>query len=208
VSGADRHARGCRRSRETIEIYVVGGQSTPNDPAEEILMRHAQITRLIAILALPVAVALVAQFSIRISFATPPSVTSISDAQGRPLDPEALHRKVVMLHFWATWCEPCRREFPVLDRLQGRWGPQGFVIVPVCLGCRGLPAVDAFYERLGIANLAKYTGDMDALAKDFGFSGLPRTFIFDRTGNEGFSVQDPGDWEGLDGEKLRDLIER
>lgn len=171
-------------------------------------MGHAQLARLIAMLALPVAVALAAQISARVSFATPPSVTSVSDAQGRPLDLEVFRGKVVVLHFWAIWCEPCRREFPVLDRLQARWGPQGLVIVPVCLGCRGLPAVDAFYERLGIANLAKYTGNMDAVAKDFDFSDLPRTFVFDRAGNEGFSVHDPGAWEGSDGEKLRELIER
>jgi thiol-disulfide isomerase/thioredoxin len=171
-------------------------------------MLHSRIGRLITILAFPAAVVLATPIFTRISFAVTPSLPTVADPQGRSLDPEALRGKVVMLHFWATWCAPCRKEFPVLDRLQARWGAQGFLIVPVCLGCGGFPAIDTFYRQLGIANLAKYTGDLDALAKEFSFNGLPRTFVLDRDGNEGFPVHDPGDWEGSDGNKLRELIEQ
>ena len=171
-------------------------------------MLHSRIGRLFAILALAAATVSAGPVFTRISFAVPPPLPTVADPQGRSLDLEALRGKVVMLHFWATWCAPCRKEFPVLDRLQARWGAQGFVIVPVCLACTGFPAIDAFYRQLEIANLAKYTGDLDSLAKEFSFSGLPRTFVLDRDGKEGFPVKDPGDWEGSDGEKLRELIER
>jgi thiol-disulfide isomerase/thioredoxin len=171
-------------------------------------MLHSRIRRLFAILALAAATVFAAPIFSRISFAVPPRLPTIADPQGRSLDLEALRGKIVMLHFWATWCAPCRKEFPVLDRLQGQWGAQGFVIVPVCLGCTGFPAIDAFYRQLGIANLAKYTGDLDAFAKEFSFNGLPRTFVLDRDGDEGFPVHDPGDWDGSDGDKLRALIER
>jgi thiol-disulfide isomerase/thioredoxin len=109
---------------------------------------------------------------------------TFADAQGRPVDLDAFKGNVVILDFWATWCKPCRDEFPVLDRLQARLGPEGLIVVAVCVDHQGLPAVDAFYEQLKIVNLAKYTGNMNKIAKAFGLRGLPSTLVLDRDGRE------------------------
>ena len=49
--------------------------------------------------------------------------------EGKP--PEAMKDKVVMVDFWASWCDPCKESFPVMEELQKHYGPQGFIIIAV-----------------------------------------------------------------------------
>ncbi len=136
-------------------------------------------------------------------------VVSFADAQGRPVDLDAFKGNVVILEFWATWCKPCRDEFPVLDRLQARLRSQGLIVVPVSVDHRGLPAVDAFYEQLKIINLAKYTGNMNEIAKAFGLRGLPSTFVLDRDGREVLRIEGAAHWESAEiGTVLTTLLAR
>jgi thiol-disulfide isomerase/thioredoxin len=121
-----------------------------------------------------------------------------ADAHGRPLDLDAFRGKVVILDFWATWCKPCRDEFPVLDRLQARLGPQGLAVVAVNLNREGIPAVDDFYRQLGLAHLDKYTGQFRQLAKAFALRGLPTRLVLDRDGKQVMRIEGSADWEGAE----------
>src|ERR1700746_2214148 len=51
------------------------------------------------------------------------------DLQGRQVNAAELRGKVVLIDFWATWCEPCKREMPGYQKLLDRYGPQGFVVI-------------------------------------------------------------------------------
>ncbi|MGB1548632.1 MAG: TlpA disulfide reductase family protein, partial [Alphaproteobacteria bacterium] len=58
--------------------------------------------------------------------------------------------KGIVLNFWATWCGPCVRELPSLDRLADRIAEEDIVVLPLSQDRKGLAIVRPFYKRLGI----------------------------------------------------------
>ena len=78
-------------------------------------------------------------------------------ADGAPMTLADFKGKVALVNLWATWCAPCRKEMPALDRLAGALGGDDFSVVPVSIdtGERQRPA--AFLEQIGVKNLPLYT---------------------------------------------------
>src|SRR5207302_5247971 len=54
---------------------------------------------------------------------------SVTDLQGHPLSSADLRGKVVLIDFWATWCQPCKKEMPGYQSLVDRYGSGGLVII-------------------------------------------------------------------------------
>jgi len=95
-----------------------------------------------------------------------------------------LHGKVVVLNVWATWCAPCVREMPALQRLYDRLGPEGLEVVAVSVdGTFELASgtVQAFVDDFGLtfAVLHDPTGRIERL---FGVNGYPMTIVIDAEG--------------------------
>jgi len=132
-----------------------------------------------------------------LSMGAPQPVPAVKfiDGQGRRVSLDAFKGKVVVLDFWATWCQPCREEFPALDRLQGRLGAQGVVVLAVSVDRKGMPAVDKFYTDLKVANLGKYLDDTQEMMTSMGVRGLPTTLVIDRQGLEVARVEGPAAWD-------------
>jgi thiol-disulfide isomerase/thioredoxin len=63
--------------------------------------------------------------------APPPSAFELKDLSGRVHRLSEYRGKVVLVNFWATWCEPCREEMPSLERLQKRLGEKALVVLAV-----------------------------------------------------------------------------
>jgi thiol-disulfide isomerase/thioredoxin len=124
-----------------------------------------------------------------------PALT-FTDGEGRPLALDAFKGKVVVLDYWATWCTPCRTEFPALDRLQERLGSRGVQVVAVSLDRNGVKSVDGFYHDLAIGHLAKYLDPTWASAHAVGVEGLPTALVIDRQGREVARAEGPVDWDG------------
>ena len=88
--------------------------------------------------------------------------------------------KVVLVDFWASWCEPCLRSFPWMNDLQRRHGEAGLVVVAVNLDHeRGL--ADAFLRKTP-ANFQLEFDVAGDLARRFGVQAMPTSFLVDRNG--------------------------
>ncbi|HVS29655.1 MAG TPA: TlpA disulfide reductase family protein [Solirubrobacteraceae bacterium] len=95
---------------------------------------------------------------------------SLTDYRGR----------VVVLNFWASWCEPCRTEEPLLERTQRQIAPRRATVLGVDFRDTE-PDAHAFVRRYGISypSLRDTEGK---LAHDYGTAALPETFVIDRRG--------------------------
>ena len=130
----------------------------------------------------------------------PAAVPSISfmDAAGQPKTLADYSGKVVLLNIWATWCAPCRKEMPTLDRLQAKLGGQDFEVVALSMDKKGPDAVKKFYADIGITHLAL---NIDSSAKAIfalGAVGLPTTLLIDRDGKEVGRLIGPAEWDAPD----------
>jgi thiol-disulfide isomerase/thioredoxin len=76
-----------------------------------------------------------------------------SDGEGRPLSLADFRGEVVLLNIWATWCVPCRKEMPTLDRLQTALGGTRFEVVALSIDRGDADAVRKYVET-GIQRLA------------------------------------------------------
>ena len=128
--------------------------------------------------------------------------TTFKDADGRPVTLAAFRGRVVLLNFWATWCAPCIREMPSLDRVQAQFEEAGLTVVAVSEDFAGVPVVQPFFERLKLEHLQVYLDVEFALAKALGVRGLPTTLLIDRQGRLVGGLEGPAEWDEDDASAL------
>jgi thiol-disulfide isomerase/thioredoxin len=92
--------------------------------------------------------------------------------------------KVVVLDFYATWCEPCRVETPHLVRLQNEFGPKGFQVIGLNVGGdEDREKVPGYAKEFNIQYPLAYPDD-DLVTKYLSDNeNIPQSFVFDRNGN-------------------------
>jgi thiol-disulfide isomerase/thioredoxin len=117
------------------------------------------------------------------------------DGTGRIMSLSEFHGRPVVLNIWATWCVPCRREMPALDRLQAEFGKSGLLVLPLSIDRRGAPAVRQFYRDRGLAALGVYIDRSGEAVGDLGTVGLPTTLLVDRDGHEIGRKIGPAEWD-------------
>jgi cytochrome c biogenesis protein CcmG/thiol:disulfide interchange protein DsbE len=88
--------------------------------------------------------------------------------------------KVVLLNFWATWCEPCLTEMPTFVEWQKQYGSENFQVIGVSMD-DATPEVRSTVSRLKL-NYPVLMGDEYLGAAYGGVLGLPVTFLIDRDG--------------------------
>lgn len=107
---------------------------------------------------------------------------TLPDMDGETFTLSSYRGKVVMLNFWATWCPPCRREMPSLERLYTKLKDQGFVVIAVNQ-FEDPDLVFEFTGRLSLAPTFPILFDRDSrVAEQFGVKGLPTTYLLDKDG--------------------------
>ena len=99
---------------------------------------------------------------------------------GTPLRLSSYRGKVVLLDFWATWCDPCREETPHFVELQKQYADRGLQIIGVSMDDTSDPVRD-FYQQFHM-NYPVVMGDAKTGEAYGGVLGLPIIFLLDREG--------------------------
>ena len=107
---------------------------------------------------------------------------SLKDLHGREISSADLRGKVVLIDFWATWCQPCKKEMPGYQKLLDRYASRGFVVI----GFKFDTMMDTedpllFAKKLGVRYPLAVASD-DLKRKFGGIEGLPTTMLYDRQG--------------------------
>lgn len=114
-----------------------------------------------------------------VSYAAPD--LQLIDLHGRPVSLEELRGKVVLVNLWASWCEPCKQEMPVLETVYRRHAPEGFTVVAVNDG-----ETDELVREFVSANELTFPVWLDpgsiATRTAFQTLNLPSSFVIDRSG--------------------------
>ena len=112
-----------------------------------------------------------------------------------------LKGQVVLINFWATWCGPCRKEMPLLEKIQKKYAPLGFTMLGVNVE-EDTRMMDAFLKDVPVS-FPILLDPVNGVSKLYNVSAMPSTVIVDRKGNVRFIHQgyQPGDES-----KYQDLI--
>jgi thiol-disulfide isomerase/thioredoxin len=107
---------------------------------------------------------------------------ALKDLQGHEVSSADLRGKVVLIDFWATWCQPCKKEMPGYQKLLDRYGSRGLAAVGFKFDTmRDTENPLKFAKRIGVRYSLAVASE--GLKQDFGgIEGLPTTMLYDRKG--------------------------
>ena len=106
------------------------------------------------------------------------------DKKDQKIDINEFEGKLLILNFWATWCEPCKEEMPSLDNLQANPEFNNLKIFAINVGKENLKKVNNFFKILNIKNFEPYFDAPISLAKIFSLRGVPTSIFINKNGEE------------------------
>ncbi len=129
--------------------------------------------------------------------ATPPQPApeaGFTDIDGKPVTLADFVGKPVVVNLWATWCQPCLKEMPSLDRLQQVL--DGKLVVAAVSEDRGAAQkVAEFVTGMGLKKLAVYLDPKSNLGHALGVRGLPTSIVIDKQGRVVGRVEGAAEWD-------------
>ena len=124
----------------------------------------------------------------------PAPVVSFVDLAGNTVSLSEFAGKIVLVNLWATWCEPCLREMPSLERVQSRLGDK-IAVVAISEDRGGSKTVAPFIDKLGLKSVKIYLDPKSAMERAFKVQGLPTSFLIDRGGRVLGRVEGAAEWD-------------
>jgi thiol-disulfide isomerase/thioredoxin len=121
-----------------------------------------------------------------------------TDADDRERTLAGFPGKALVVNFWATFCAPCVKEMPSLDRLAGMVGEDGIVVLPLSGDREGAPVVAKFYAKNDIRHLGIAIDRLSKLARAMDVNGLPTTVLIDAKGQQIGRVVGEVEWDDPD----------
>ncbi len=118
----------------------------------------------------------------------------MADPTGQTVELSELRGKPILVNLWATWCEPCLREMPSLERLQSRFGER-IAVLAVSEDRGGNKTVKPFITKLGLKSVKVYIDPKSEVGHAFGARGLPTSFLIDREGKVLGRVEGAAEWD-------------
>ena len=106
------------------------------------------------------------------------------DYQNNQINLDDFKGNLVLLNFWATWCGPCKKEMPSLDKLQINKNLNNLRIFPINVGQDNFEKASKFFKDLKITNLNLYFDNSITLAKNFSLRGVPTSILINKDGFE------------------------
>ncbi len=119
---------------------------------------------------------------------------SLLDSDGRKISLKDFKGKVVILHLWATWCKPCKEEFPLFEKMYQRVKDKDVIFIPVSIDTRATQVeVDAVAKKLG-ATFPVFLARSGSITDKYWTWGVPVTYFVDKKGQIAGRVLGPRDW--------------
>ena len=106
------------------------------------------------------------------------------DKKDKKINIKKFNGNLIILNFWATWCEPCKEEMPSLDKLQSNPKLNNLKIFAINVGSENKKNVNNFFSDLNIKNFEPYFDSPTTLAKTFSLRGIPTSVLFNKNGKE------------------------
>ena len=125
---------------------------------------------------------------------SPAPAISLVDSSGQTIELSDLRGKPLIINLWATWCEPCLREMPSLERLQSRFGER-IAVLAVSEDRGGNKTVEPFIAKLGLKSVKIYMDPKSEVGHAFAVRGLPTSLLIDRNGMVLGRVEGAADWD-------------
>ncbi|MCC6470613.1 MAG: TlpA family protein disulfide reductase [Alphaproteobacteria bacterium] len=121
---------------------------------------------------------------------------AITDLDGKEVGLDAFKGRVVVVNLWATWCVPCIKEMPSLERLTAKVKDRPVAVMSISQDRGGAKQVARFLEKQGLKTLPIYLDPKGTALRAIGGRGLPTTVIIDREGREVGRLEGDAEWDG------------
>ena len=120
------------------------------------------------------------------------------DQNDQKINIKDFNGNLILLNFWATWCEPCKEEMPSLDRLQNNSKLNNIKIFPINISQESLKKINDFFKDLDIEYLEPYYDAPTTLAKTLSLRGVPTSIFFNTEGKEFARIIGSIDFDNLE----------
>ena len=120
------------------------------------------------------------------------------DQNDQKINIKDFNGNLILLNFWATWCEPCKEEMPSLDRLQNNSKLSNIKIFPINISQESLKKINDFFQELNIKYLEPYYDAPTTLAKALSLRGVPTSILFNTEGKEFARIIGSIDFDNLE----------
>jgi thiol-disulfide isomerase/thioredoxin len=129
--------------------------------------------------------------------------TVFKNPDGGEISLADFHGVPTLVNLWATWCGPCVKELPTLDRLAESHAVDGRLgVIAVSQDMAPQGSVEAFLAKLGISHVGAYHDDKKALTGALGVEVMPTTILYGADGREVWRYVGDLDWTGAEAAKL------